>query len=112
MIKLQAYLTGFSSRNDGSASLRFATQELTADEFGALQKNLNTFGHLLFKENAISPVDIPTEQAEDKSKTPSKRLRSVLYLFSQQKGIPPEMFEPFYQREMEKIITHVKTLID
>ena len=51
MIKLPVYLTGFSSKSDGSASLRFNTQELTAEDFGELKRDLNAFGALVFRPN-------------------------------------------------------------
>ena len=49
MIKLEAYLSGFSSKSDGSASVRFTTQELTPEQFAELKKYLNEFGILTFK---------------------------------------------------------------
>lgn len=47
-IKLNAYLTGFSSRADGSASIRFATDELDAQDFAQLKELLNEYGELTF----------------------------------------------------------------
>jgi hypothetical protein len=112
MIKLPSYLTGFSSRSDGSASVRFATQELSGDEFSQLKDHHNAYGWLVFKENEIKPEDIPTEDVEDKNKTPSKRLRATLYVLAQQQGVPKEKFEEFYREKMEKLIDHVKAKLD
>lgn len=113
MLKFPSYFTGFGSKTDGSARLSFATQELSDQDFAELKKNLNGFGFLLFSENEISTKDIPVERAEeDKNKTPSKRLRAVLYVMSQQKGIPKEKFEEFYREQVEKIIEHIKTKLD
>ena|SRR3990167_3605312 len=112
MIKLPSYLTGFSSKSDGSASLRFATQELTAEDFSELKQNLNNFGYLLFKENEVKVEDIPREDAEDRQKTPSKRLRATLYVLHTQQGGKPETFEQFYKEKMEKIIGMVKDKLD
>lgn len=95
MLKLTGYFTGFSSKADGSAGLRFSTQELSADQFAELKRELNNYGHILFKGNEIDLSDIPKEDAEDKEKTPSKRLR-----------------EAFYRAQMEKIIEHIKTKLD
>lgn len=111
MIKLQAYLTGFGSRTDGSARISLTTQELSSDEFGSLKDSLNKFGYFLFKENEISSADIPTEQAEDKNKTPSKRLRSVIFIEWKQKGEVGD-FETYYRQEVEKIIIHKKNKLD
>lgn len=111
MIKLPAYLTGFSSKSDGSASIRFATNELGAGDFAILKENLNDFGWLVFNNNPIQPTDVPTELAEDKDKTPSKRLRATLYILWKQRGEQGD-FEAFYRAQVEKVIEHIKSKLD
>ncbi len=111
MIKLTGYLTGFSSRSDGSAGIRFATQELGSNDFAELQKMLNAFGYIVFKENEITLEDLPKEDAEDKSKTPSKRLRASLYVLHQQLGSKKD-FDQFYKEQMDVIIEKVKSHLD
>lgn len=111
MIRLEAYLTGFRSRSDGSAGLSFTTQELSAEEFGLLKEQLNQFGWLVFKGNEIVEADIPDAQAEDKNKTPSKRLRSVVFIEWVQKGKVGD-FETFYREKLDKIINHIKSKLD
>lgn len=111
MLKLPAILSGFSSRADGSAGVRFATQELTDQDFGELKKNLNLYGWLLFSENPIQPSDVPTEYAEDKNKTPSKRLRAVIYKLYEQEGKQGD-FEVYYRAKVEKIIDAYKAKLD
>jgi hypothetical protein len=111
MLRLPAYLTGFSSRADGSAGIRFTTQELNSADFGLLKENLNTFGHLLFAPNPITAADIPTEHAEDKNKTPSKRLRAVIFLLWKQEGEHGD-FETYYRVKVEKLIDYVKAKLD
>lgn len=110
-IKLEAYFTGFGSKADGSASLRFATQELKPEDFVVLSTALNKFGWLVFKDNPISIEELPTEQAEDKNKTPSKRLRATLFILWKQEGEHGD-FENFYREKMEKLINMVKTKLD
>lgn len=111
MIKLPAYLTGFSSKSDGSASLRFTTQELTAEDFSELKQNLNNYGFLLFKENEVKVEDIPKEDAEDRNKTPSKRLRATLFVFWKQQDKKQD-FEVYYRECMERFINQVKSKLD
>lgn len=111
MLKLPVYLTGFSSKSDGSASLRFATQEISGDEFAKLKENLNAYGYLIFSPNEIRAEDIPTEAAEDKNKTPSKRLRAVKFIKWTQLGKQGN-FEDFYRNEMEVIIEKAKKELD
>lgn len=109
-MKLPAYFTGFSSKSDGSAGLRFATQEISAEQFADLKRNLNGFGWLQFQENQA--IEVPTEPAvEDKDKTPSKRLRSVLYILWKENKVE-EDFETYYRKQVEKIIDHLKSKLD
>lgn len=113
MIKLTGYFTRFGSRADGSASLAFTTQELSGEEYANLKEHQNQFGHILFKENEFTLNDIPKEEAvEDKGKTPSRRLRAVLYALAKDKKIPDEKFEDFYKRCVERFIQQVKDELD
>ena len=54
---------------------------------------------------------VPLEAAEDKTKTPSKRLRATLYVLWQQTGEQGD-FEVFYREKMEKLIDFVKNKLD
>lgn len=90
----------------------FITQELTAEEKVEAMKYLQQFGWLAFKENAISVEEMPQEDAEDKEKKPSKRLRAVLYVYHQQHNGKKEEFEAFYKQQMEKIIDQIKNQLD
>lgn len=112
MIKLPAYLVGFNRKGDRSCSVRFETQEIPTEQLIELDTHYEKFGFLLFKENDFNESDIPTEQADDPEKSPSKRLKNVLFVWSQQKGIAKENFDSFYRTEIEKIITHIKTKLD
>lgn len=111
-IKIPAYLQGFSSKTDGSASLRFSTQELSADDFALLQKHLNLFGWLLFAESDLKASDIPKEEIhEDENKSPSKRLRATLFVWWKQRNETID-FETFYKKQMEVLIDAVKTKLE
>jgi len=109
-IKTAATLTGIASKVDGSLSLRFGTQELSPQAKLALFEMQNTFGWLLFCYENTS-VELPKEPVEDKSKTPSKRLRAVLYKLFAQTGQAGD-FEVWYRNEMERIIDHFKSKLD
>lgn len=111
MITLAGYLTGFSSKSDGSASVRFSTQELTAEQFADMSRHLNEYGFILFKENAITLEDMPTEDMEDRTKTPSKRLRASLFVLWKQKECAGD-FEAYYRDMMEKFISKTKEQLD
>ncbi len=111
-IQVPAHFVGFGSRVDGGASLRFATNELTADDFGKLKEMLNSFGYVLFSPNQFNDDDLPPTDAPGKVKTPSQRLRSVLFVYWNKKKEPKDDFEGFYRKEMAKFINHVKDAIE
>lgn len=111
MIKLSAYFTGFGSRADGSAGLRFSTQELSPEDFSELKKSLNQFGWIVFKENDINESDIPDTNAEEEGISASERLRRVLFVYYKQKKIK-EDFEVWRRRQMETIIEKFKEKLE
>ena len=111
MIQTPAILTGFATKVDGGASVRFSTNEISDTDVVELKRHQGKFGYLLFKENPFTIDDLPKEYAENASKTPSKRLRATLYVLWQQQGSTGD-FEAFYAKEMEDIISKVKTKLD
>lgn len=105
-------LTLGAPTHDGGMRLRVETQELQDAEKLALIKANGKFGHFLFKENEFQQEDIPTEDIEDKQKTPAKRLRNTLFVLFIQEGGKKSEFEPWYRDRMEKLITQIKTRLD
>ena len=104
-------MTRVSFLKDGGVSLGFSTNEMTAEEKVVLSKYYRKFGYLLFKENEFVPEDIPTEDADFEGKTPSKRMRSVLFVYWKQKGAEGD-FEDFYRTKMNELIEYIKTKLD
>lgn len=109
-MKLPATFTGFGSRADGSASLRFSTQELTSEDFAHLKQELNSFGWLVFASQEEA-LEVPTEKVSDETKKPSVRLRAVFYLLWQKKGSEGD-FDSFYRGQMELLISRIKDKIN
>lgn len=110
-IKLPAYFQGFNSKADGSAGIRFSTQELKAEEFAELQRNLNGFGWLVFEQGENAQVDIPEELPVEDGKTPSQRLRGVMFLVWKEKNIGGD-FEVWRRNQMEKLIEGYKNKLE
>ena len=102
-IQVNVIITGIRAKVDGSLGLSATTPELTPEEkaeFMRLQGNnlIATF----------KPLDEPKapEYKIDKeleTKTPSNRLRSVLYVLWEQEGSKDE-FDAFYKMYIEKFI--------
>jgi hypothetical protein len=109
--QVPAYLTGASFKADGGMSLRFSTQELSVEDKVKAGEFVNQYGWLLFSANEFKDDEVPTENAPvDGWKTPSQRLRGVLYvLWSEKKE---GEFNTFYVKKMEEIIEHFKGKIE
>ncbi len=86
IIQTPAVLEGIGHLKDGSLSLRFHTQEMTDEEKLTLMGFFQSFGYILFRANQFNDADIPKDDASDKQKTPSQRLRAVIFVMWKQKG--------------------------
>lgn len=110
-IKVPAIMDGISTLKDGSLSVRFHTQEISAEDKIACMNLVQSFGWLLFSPSEILDVPKESPHREAGDKPPSQRLRSVLYILWQQKysDIP---FDTWYTQQMEKIIENLKGRLD
>lgn len=113
-MKLPAHFTGFGSKSDGSAGLRFSTQELTSQDFAELKVSLNSFGWLIFAPTEEN-IELPKESITDDTKKPSQRLRGVLYVLWRKLGNSQDVgqdFESWYRGQIELIIDKVKAKLE
>lgn len=108
-IQTPATIEGVSTLKDGSMSVRLHTQEMTNEEKVILMEYTQKFGWFLFRENTFTDEDIPDRDAElDEKKSLSERLRAVIIVEGQQKGVSREELGQYYRKEMEKRIQEVK----
>ncbi len=108
---IAAQNVGAAFTQDGCMSLRFHTKECSVEEKVKISEFVSSAGWLLFAANEIKDADIPNENApEDEWKTPSQRLRRVLYVVWKQKK--EGEFNSFYVKKMEEIIEHFKGKLD
>ena len=107
-LRFEALMTGFSSRVDQSLSFRGVTPELSTEEKVALMSLQNVLCECLLFPKDEKDVDILKVEKEVIHKSPSQRLRSVIFLLWKQTGeeLP---FEVFYTTKMEQIIDHLKS---
>jgi hypothetical protein len=110
-IEVNIIITGIRAKVDGSLGISMTTPELTPEEkaeFMRLQSiNLNAI---------LTPLDEKDAPAykidkELEIKTPSNRLRSVLYVLWEQEGSKGE-FDDFYKKYMSKFIDAVKGMLE
>ena len=106
-----AILTRIAYLKDGGLSLGFATNELSDADKVIASKFHQKFGHLMFAENQFTDEDVPKLDATDNNKTPSQRLRAVLFIYWKQLGEPGN-FEFFYRQQIEKNIEAVKKCLE
>lgn len=88
------------------------TQEIDPETKTYLFDLHDTYGFLFYFKNLPKPeeVDVPEGNAPENrgEKTPSQRLRAVLYVWWEQQGKQGGDFEFFYRQHMEKLIDHIK----
>lgn len=109
-IRTQSILTGITAKVDGSLSLRFTTPELTSREKAAVMDLQNVNNTLTIRPNDSAKAEVAEVKAELGSKTPSQRLRSVIFVLWKQQG--HDDFEIYYRNIMEKIIDQIKNKLD
>lgn len=108
-LQLPAQLDNLSLRKDGSVLLKFETRELSAQEMMMVLGFRNTEGWLLFSQN--SEMKAPEGNAHLDTKSPSERLRDVLFVLYKQEG-ETTTFETFYNEKMEKLINMIKSKLN
>lgn len=110
-IILPVQLNPLSRRKDRSVKLSFETRELNTEEVLSLMACEGLEMWLALAPNSDELPDLPEERAEIGAKTPSERLRSVLYVWFKQesdKGSFVGTFEAFRAEKLEKIIETIK----
>jgi hypothetical protein len=107
-LRFEALMTGFSSRVDQSLSFRGVTPELSTAEKVALMNLQNVLCECLLFPKDEKDVEVMRVEKEIIHKSPSQRLRSVIFLGWKQTGeeLP---FEVYYAQQMERIIDHLKS---
>ena len=115
LLQIPAHIQGAKTLVDRGLSLTIHTQEMNPEDSAMLFRLKGKSGWFLFKEAKIEEEDIaqiPEEVKEFKSdRTPSQRLRAVIYRVWEQSGAKETFFE-FYFRHLEKIIDQYKSQLD
>ncbi len=117
-ILIPATVARIASRKDRSLSVCFDTGELPPQTAGALYAMQNAAVYLAVKETAFNAPDLQaleslqSEFIDDKRKTPSRRLRDVLFRLWEKdpEGYTDE--REHYIAKMEEIIGHFKKKLD
>lgn len=107
--QIPAVLEGITALKDGGLSIRFHTQEASDRDKLVAMSFFQKFGWMLFSEQEhAESVELDEIRKDVGGKTPSQRLRSVLYVEYQQSGKNDLTFEQYYGKRMEQFIGYVK----
>lgn len=103
-----------ATRADNTIKVVIGTQELDPEQATALFALKGKVGWMLFKENEIVEKDLPDEPAPEfeNEKSPSERLRAVMWIYWDTKTKKEKTFEEFRREHMEKIIEFWKGKLD
>lgn len=82
-----------------------------------IASNLQQFGYMAFKNepfrnNEKEVIENLKADYEETGKTPSQRLRNVLYVNFEQGNEGYSTFTDYYNAKMEKIVNHYKNKLD
>jgi len=115
MILIPAILEGISTRKDKTLRLTFGTQEMPPNEAGNLMSLSNSFCFLAIKPETFTQTEkeimqqLKADNLTNNIKTPSQRLRAVLYVCFQNDGEGFNDFDGYYIAKINNLIEHFKT---
>lgn len=117
MLLIPAVLEGYRTLKDKTLKLSFETQELNSQELLSIAENISEYGYLAFKkepfrEDERKMIEAAETNFDDGFKTPSQRLRAVLYRLWEKENQGIETFTLYYNSQMEKLINHFKSKLD
>jgi len=117
MIIFPAQLESYRSLKDKTIKVVFETNELTPEQMLGVAGSLQQFGYLAFKNepfknNEKEVIENLKADYEDTGKTPSQRMRGVLFVNYEQKNEGYKTFTDYYNAKMEVMINHYKNKLD
>lgn len=110
-IQTQLQITRVTIKPDDSVSFSASTPELTDSQLVAFRKVAKCLVNALL-EPEIGSSDVLKIEKEIDGKSPSQRLRNVLYVLWEQEGKPQDDFEIYYRMQMNKVIDLVKNKLN
>ena len=116
MILLPAQIESITTRKDKTIRLTIGTQELTPSDAAKVFYLNQQFCYMVIKPEPFTKEE--TESVNSlkadlsNAKTPSQRLRGILYLNYQQDSKGFQDFTTYYASEIEKICEHYKNKLD
>jgi len=114
-IILEATIEKISTRADNTVTIGLGSQEIDPTNGAALFSLRNKFVKVLISDSNITTLEAElvdnSQVVGVKKKTPSARLRAVLFRVWEKAEGTVE-FNDFYENELNKIIEHYKTKLE
>ena len=110
MIKVAAIIDRISTLKDRSMKITFVTQEVSKDAGAELLDLQSKLGWLIFSANDVNEIELPEDPAADfrgEEKTPSQRLRNVIYRYWEKLGKPGD-FGDYYRAAINRFVEEYK----
>lgn len=117
MIIIPAILESYRSLKDKTLKITFETNEPTPEQLTGVALNIQKFGYLAFKDEPFKQkekdvIESLKSDYEDQGKTPSQRLRGVLYRLWERDNEGFKNSVDHYNSKMENLIQHFKSKLD
>lgn len=113
MIIVGSVIEGIASRKDKTVKLTIGTQELSPESAAHIFSMNQQFCYLAIKKENFNPSEVDVIESlktdMEAAKTPSQRLRAILYRNYEQHSEGYQDFATYYQAKMEKICDHFKS---
>lgn len=114
-VQLPILVSGIATKVDGSIKITLETREFKPAEATKLFGLRNQEAWIMIAPNAMTEKDVklPREKADPAVgvKTPSQRLRAVIYRLWEQSGTGAD-FESYYRIKMDNIIEQLKERLE
>lgn len=113
MLILPTIIESVATRKDNTISIRLACNELSPSDIGVIMSMHNKYAYTAIKPENFTKMELDMikdlKVSEDIGKSPSQRLRGVIYRNWEQDNEGYKDFEGYYINKMESIITHLKS---
>lgn len=116
MILLPAIIEGINTRKDNTLLIKLATNEMNPHKVGEIMSHHNKLCYVAIKPENFTQSEVAIIENlkvdEAIGKSPSQRLRAVMFVSWQQAPEGFENFESYYVNKMDKMIEHFKSKLD
>jgi hypothetical protein len=113
MILLPAIIEGINTRKDNTLLVKLATNELNPHKVGEIMSHHNKLCYVAIKPEHFTSDELKLIEGlkvdESIGKSPSQRLRAVMFRNFEQSDEGFKNFESYYVNKMDTIIEHLKS---